>query len=63
MNKKLLGIGIIISLIISAIFTMLSTYALQTNAPFLENYNQSDVSTGATTLGRSDFSEDRKSVV
>ncbi|USI67601.1 Cna B-type domain-containing protein [Lactococcus petauri] len=60
MNKKLLGIGIIISLIISAIFTMLSTYALQTNAPFLENYNQSDVSTGATTLGRSDFSDNFK---
>ena len=36
---------------------MLSTDALQTNVPSLENPNQSDVSTGATILERSDFND------
>ncbi|UYT09933.1 hypothetical protein [Lactococcus garvieae] len=55
MNKRVLGIGGISCLIISVIFTILSTNALQVDGTSLDFSNPTDVSAGATTLDRRDF--------
>ncbi len=57
MNKIVLGIGGISCLIISVIFTILSTNALQVDGTSLDFSNPTDVSAGATTLDRSDFND------